>query len=505
MEEIKLEGDWANQRWRLSNIYYIQDEHGKVVQFKPNPQQLDLLDDLWWLNIILKSRQHGFTTLIDLLGLDTAVWTPNQNIGIIAHGLREAQEIFRTKVQFPYSRLPEPIKAAAAPKTETKTEYEFANGSRIAVGTSMRSGTYQLLHVSEFGKISRRYPDKAKEIVAGSFNAVHQGQHIFVESTAEGRDGWFYDMVQLAKKKRSSGVKLTPLDFRLHFFPWWRDQRNKLDPTDVAVPEKLQKYFEELQRDHGIELTAAQKAWYVKKIETAADLMYAEHPSTVDEAFKAAVEGAIYGKEIALLYERKLIGKVEHIPGVPVNTYWDFGRNDANAIWFEQFVAGRHRFIRYYENRMRGPSHYMQKLQEFQMEGGWVYGRHFLPHDAETITLASSENKDGRNMRELLIGLGMPESSIVIVSRIDDLNVGINMTRAVLPLCEFDQERCDEGLEALEQYQYEWDEKIGDFRNHPRKDWSSHGADALRQFGQGHHLAGAGSYKRTNRRSGMAV
>lgn len=505
MSDLALTGEWLDYRWRLSNIYWIQDEKGRNVPFRPNPQQIDLLASLWWLNLILKSRQHGMSTLVDILALDKAVFEKNQNCGIIAHGLREAQELFRTKVLYPYKRLPEPVLDAVTAVTQSKTELELSNGSRIAVGTSMRSGTYQFLHVSEFGKISRRYPDKAKEIVTGSFQAVHQGQWIFVESTAEGRDGWFYDMVQAAKKRKSSGVKLSLLDFRLHFFAWWQDAKNTADPDGVVITERLQTYFRELVDDHGIVLTDGQRAWYALKLAIMGDTMYAEHPSTPEEAFKAAVAGAIYGKQIALMYERKLIGKVPHIPGIPVNTYWDLGRNDATAIWCEQYVAGRHRFIRYYENRMHEVAHYVQKLQEYQFGEKWIFGKHFLPHDAETITLASASNKDGRNVKELLITAGVPESSIVIVPMISDLGVGHDLVRAILPMCEIDEEHCDQGWKCMENYEYEFDEKVKDFRSHPRENWAIHGADAFRQFAQGHHLGRGGEFKRTHRRGHMAV
>src|SRR3990172_3098364 len=96
-------------------------------------------------------------------------------------------------------------------------ELSLTNGSMVYVGTSMRSATVQFLHVSEFGKISRRTPEKAKEIVSGSFNAVHPGQMIFVESTAEGRAGEFFDMCDGAQKKQQASSKLTQLDFKFHF------------------------------------------------------------------------------------------------------------------------------------------------------------------------------------------------------------------------------------------------------------------------------------------------
>lgn len=63
----------------------------------------------------------------------------------------------------------------------------FGNNSSLRVSTSMRSGTLQLLHVSEFGKICAQYPDKAREIVTGALNTVEAGQFVVIESTAEAR------------------------------------------------------------------------------------------------------------------------------------------------------------------------------------------------------------------------------------------------------------------------------------------------------------------------------
>jgi hypothetical protein len=45
-----------------------------------------------------------------------------------------------------------------------------------------------------------------------------------------------------------------------------------------------------------------------------------------------------------------------------------------------------------------------------------------------------------------------------------------------------DPTRCERGLEALKQYRREWDEKLKMFRLTPLHNWTSHGADALREY-----------------------
>ena len=492
--QLKLT-EWSDPWWRLNNLYWVVDEDGKEVRFRPNEAQRWLYDNLWWLNIVLKSRQVGFTTFIDLLILDACVFSKNQAAGIIAQGLREASTIFQKKIQFPYSRLPGQIKEAVFPTTDSKLELSLSNGSNIMVGTSMRSGTLPWLHVSEFGKISARFPDKAKEIVTGALNTVHAGNYVFVESTGEGRGGEFYRLTTAAEKRQNAKSKLTAMDFRLHFWPWWRDAKNTLDPEDVPIPAERAKYFEEIEKS-GIELTAGQRAWYVKKADTQAELMGREYPSNIAEAFSGAVEGRIYSVQMALLRQRGRITRVDWIPSEPVHTFWDLGRNDINAIWFHQYIAGEHRFMDYYQNHLQDLAHYAGVCQK----KGYLWGTHFLPHDGDQQNLERNESRVDR-----LVELGLaPHGKIITVEKVEALNVGIELTRKMMPLAWFDQERCSQGIDALDEYQWKWDPQQAVWMNEPLHNAASNGADALRQWAQGWN-APTGAYKRKASRSHRTV
>lgn len=488
MATTRWPAEWEEPGWRLNNLYSVVDEKGKEVPFRLNGSQVRLLDELWNFNLILKSRQQGFTTLIDLILLDAAVFTPNLSAGIIAHGLRESAAIFKNKILYPYRKLPEQVLASIKPVRENATELQLSNGSSIVVGTSMRSGTMQMLHVSEMGKISRRFPDRANEILTGSLQAVHQGQWVFVESTAEGRDGAFFKLVKDARDRAATGRPLTPQEFRLHFFAWWQDPRNTMNSEHVLVTEEMRDYFKALRADHGIELTEGQMAWYSIKATLLGEKIKAEHPATADEAFEAAVDGAIYGRQMALARSRGHVGQFDHVEGFPVNTFWDIGRADATAIWFHQQIGIEHRFINYVEDSLRPPSFYAQRLQQLQLSEGYVYGTHYLPHDSTIITLATMANKDGRSVEEQLNGLGVRPTRIV--PRIDEITHGINLTRDRFGLARFDARRASVGVANLEQYQYEYDERGEVFRSTPRHDWSSNGADAFRQWGQAFETLG---------------
>src|SRR5205085_1513523 len=63
--------------WRLRNLYWIKDKDANEVLFKPWAEQEKFLANLWFRNIILKARQRGFSTLIQLVMLDTCVVNDN--------------------------------------------------------------------------------------------------------------------------------------------------------------------------------------------------------------------------------------------------------------------------------------------------------------------------------------------------------------------------------------------------------------------------------------------
>jgi len=100
--------------WRLNNLYTIKDKGGRAIPFRLNEAQSDLLADLHSLNIILKARQMGFTTLIQLLLLDACLFNSNTSAGIIAHNREDAEAFFDDKIRFAYDNLDPAIKQSVA-------------------------------------------------------------------------------------------------------------------------------------------------------------------------------------------------------------------------------------------------------------------------------------------------------------------------------------------------------------------------------------------------------
>ena len=183
--------------------------------FIPTMAQIEFLRSLHYRNIILKARQLGFTTAIAIYFLDCALFRENIRAGVVAHTDDAAKKIFRDKYKFAYENLPPSLRNAMPLKRDSADELMFAhNGSSIKVSTSMRSGTLQYLHVSEFGKICAEFPKRADEVITGSIPTVSSNGIVIIESTAEGRVGHFFNMVEVAKKNRCL-TKLSRKQYKL--------------------------------------------------------------------------------------------------------------------------------------------------------------------------------------------------------------------------------------------------------------------------------------------------
>jgi len=482
--QLKTVADsFQDQLWRLNNLYKIQDKQGDEVLFKLNWAQEQLLENFWYMNVILKARQLGMTTFIDILLLDNACFYANTRCGIIAHTREDAKVIFQTKVKFPYEHLPDQIRAYLNPRQDTTNEYLFSNDSSIRVGTSMRSGTLNYLHISEYGKLCAKYPEKASEVRTGALNTVQAGQCVTVESTAEGSFGHFYEICEQARDNERMGVPLSTLDWKFHFFPWWREPAYALPPEmaqSVVITRDDEEYFEETEATIGEKLTDGQRRWYVKKKMEQGEYMLREFPSTPDEAFRASIEGAYYKHQMNWLRMNKHICRVPYDPRLPVNTFWDLGMADETCIAFHQRYGLEHRFIDYYSATGEALSHYKRKLQELP----YTYGNHFLPHDVEVREMSS-----GVTRRESLLKLGV--RPLRVVPRIEDEMDGVDAVRSILPTCWFDQANCAGLIKCLDHYRKEWDDKMGCFKTKPLHDWSSHGAKAFEQFAVGYKAPSA--------------
>jgi hypothetical protein len=228
--------------------------------------------------------------------------------------------------------------------------------------------------------------------------------------------------------------------------------------------------------------------WYVKVLRASQTGLLAK--SELDDAakmmtqdqylqefecdFESAILGAYYGKEMRQLTDQSRITNIEYDPMFPVHTAWDLGYSDDTAIWWFQVVHGEIRMLDYHSSNGQPVAFYSGIIQSREKERGYVYGTHYLPHDARAKTLASNRSI----IEQLSDKIALKSMKIVPMLSLQD---GIQATRLALTRAWFDH-RCEDGIECLRQYQREYDEDKKVFRDKPRHDWTSHGADAFRML-----------------------
>jgi len=185
---------------------------------------------------------------------------------------------------------------------------------------------------------------------------------------------------------------------------------------------------------------------------------------------RVTLDGAIFANELRATIAGERIKHVPHTEGMPVYTFWDLGRADLTAIWFAQTIGFEHRLIDYYENCGHLIPHYLRELQSRP----YVYGQHWLPHDA-AHKLQAAEKTIKQQVEAVFPG-------IVNIVPLMNVTNQINAARTIFPRCWFDREKTEDGVKALKYYQFKVDPQTGQRSKEPMHNWPSHGSSAFQYF-----------------------
>lgn len=196
-------------------------------------------------------------------------------------------------------------------------------------------------------------------------------------------------------------------------------------------------------------------------------------------SWDAPLPGAYYSREITAAYTDtpSRITKVPYQKAALVDTWWDIGVDDYTAIWFTQSIGREIHVIDFYQGSGEGLPHYARMLGEKRDKLGYAYGRHVGPHD-----MAVREFGSGKSRVDTALDLGIRFE----VCKRHALADGIEAVRGLLPICYFDQDKCQKGIDALASYTKKFDEKNQQFTSTPEHNFASHGADAFRTLAMSH-------------------
>lgn len=283
----------------------IKTKGGGLKPFKLNRAQRYIheiaekqLKDFGYIRVlILKGRQQGCSTYVQ----GRLYWRVSQRKGVnalvVAHN-RETTKMLFAMTRLMHEECPEILKPHTHAASTEELEFdEIRSGYKVATAKSVdggRGGTFQFLHGSEIGLW-----DKGYEIFAGLGQAIPSGTEIggsevFLESTAKGPGGLFYDLWMSATSedpdKRNEYIAI--------FTPWWWQDEycNPIESSDPIVWDDEEKKYKDSYK-----LSDGQMLWRRYKILSmgmGGDALFKqEYPATAKEAFDYSVEGAWFDSE----------------------------------------------------------------------------------------------------------------------------------------------------------------------------------------------------------------
>jgi phage terminase large subunit len=208
--------------------------------------------------------------------------------------------------------------------------------------------------------------------------------------------------------------------------------------------------------------------WFPAVLEAERKALLASDPEAYRNVWegecRSAVEGAIYAKEVAALYESGRVRPAPYDPLLPVHAVYDLGWNDQMSIILVQ-RASEIRIIDYIEDSHRTLAEYVGQLKGM----GYVWGSDWLPHDGR-----AKDYKSGKSAEEIMRSLGRTPR---IVENLD-IESGIKAARMMFPRVYIDP-RAERLLHCLKRYRRTVNQATNE-PGPPLHDEFSHGADAFR-------------------------
>ena len=494
---------------RLKTLYSIKDaETGRVSPFIPRAEQLEIYEALLRgvrKIIILKARRLGMSTALDVYAADEAAFNAGVQISIVDRKADDATKKLNGICKVAFESMPEGIRSKYKVTRDNDSSWEIRGlptkerpkgdeASAIYAGMNARGGTNQFLHISEWGVIQADDVKRSEEILTGAIPSAEHGVTVIETTWKGGRGGHLWGLVKEAMETPEADRTLN--DWHLYFFPWWKDPTyTEAGRVDNLSPE-LQTYFAEKESELGVKFTAGQKSWYARRKSTLGLFIFREFPTSIDECFKAPMEGAIYADLLDKLRGKGAIRPHEVDQSALVHTFWDLGSPINTVTWYVQLVAGEIRVIDVDLDLDLTP---VQRAAHI-LRKGYLMGWHYLPHDA-----AATANS-GKTFQGELADAGIKNTRIL--PRTHDIWVGINQLRQLMPRMTFRLPACERGIEALTNYHTRRESGSGIAHDEPVHDWSSHAADGLRMLAEAEMngmLEGGSETAKKARRGGVVV
>lgn len=258
-------------KWFLETFTRIKTKQRKLMPFIFKPVQREYYNKVVYeygqlkrgfYDIIFKSRQHGFTTLIMGLFLHDTITNEGTNTLIILHKRKDAEKKLQDLKEMFYSI---PAKYRPATKYDSKYEMTFPElSSSISIEWATddlgRSQTYHNVLCSEVAFWGEKKSVDVEQAMGALAETCEKenGGNLVVESTPNGMGNWFHSEVLRARREDSP--------FTLREYGWWTDPEHSIDPEKSLKDDEAPLTDEEKRLMEEEDLTIGQIRWRRKKI-----------------------------------------------------------------------------------------------------------------------------------------------------------------------------------------------------------------------------------------------
>jgi phage terminase large subunit len=152
----------------------------------------------------------------------------------------------------------------------------------------------------------------------------------------------------------------------------------------------------------------------------------------------------------------------------------DLGFRDTTGWWYWQRKLGGYSLLKYEGESGWDASDWIQRIKYVLEEELKIprLGKIWLPHDARAKTFQSKHS----SVEQFVEAFGADKVAIVPMTRKEHQ---INAARTVIQRCEFNKTLCENGLDGLMAWEFEWSEENNVFSREPLHNWASHPADAF--------------------------
>ena len=255
------------------------------------------------------------------------------------------------------------------------------------------------------------------------------------------------------------------------WFSW--NPRYKTDPVDV--------FFRKNPPEEAVSVMVnwRDNPWFPEVLRKDMERDFMADENKADHIWNGAYgssEGAILSRWVN---EAERQGRINNTvtfdangPAIEVSS--DLGFRDTAAWWYWQRRAGGFAVLKYEGDSGLDADDWIPRIQENieEITGKRAVGKVWLPHDAKVKTFQSKHS----SVEKFLGAFGAEHVGIVPISKKGDQ---ISAARKIIKKCEFNKALCEDGLDGLSAWEFEWNDDNNVFSREPLHNWASHPGDAF--------------------------